>query len=193
MQSNLLLLVAAVALAVFLGGRDAKVEPTSAVLRGEIVELGPPADEPPAAPPAEPIAALGGACLSAPREEADSIRYGKLTSETSRAERRQYYAAAVDLAKQVVLANFSNWYWWRKLAELQLQAERPADSVATLSAYHDPGGNEVDTWLHDPAISLRDLLDSDAFRQSALAGKLAVERAAADQRRTDAAKKLASR
>lgn len=192
MQRNLLPLVAASALGLLLGCSDAEIEPTSAVLRGEIVELGPQPEEPIAAAPTEPIAAIGGPCLGTLRDEADAIRYGELTSAASRAEREQDYVAAVDLAKQVVRAGCFNSYWWRKLAELQLHIERPADAVAALAAYHDRGGNDVDAWLQDPEGSLRVLSEMDAYVESALARDLAGERAAADQRRGEAIRNLAS-
>ncbi|MDA1234379.1 MAG: hypothetical protein O3A53_06235 [Acidobacteria bacterium] len=198
MQRNGLLFVAAIALAALLGCSETKVEPraellpSTVLLRGQVVGQGPLPDEPPVAPPAEPIAALGGSCLSVAYEAADGIRYGELTSEASRAERRQDYIAAVDLAKQIVLADCANWYWWRKLAELQLKVDRAAGAVATLSEYHDRGGNDVDPWLHDSEGQLRELLNSDAFKRSTLAQELAAEREAVDQRRRAAGDKLAS-
>lgn len=192
MQRTASLFLTAVALAAFLGCSDTKIEPRAAILRGEIADLGTPHDEPPPAEPEEPISAINGPCLDVHRDEADSIRYGELTSLASRAEREQDYVAAVDLAKQVVRAGCFNWYWWRKLAELQLQIDQPADAVATLSAYHDRGGNEVEPWLNDPKGSLSTLRDLAAFEGSTLARDLADERAAADQRRAEAVATLAS-
>jgi len=138
-------------------------------------------------------AVLGGPCL----DEGDAGVAGLqewhgLVSRHSEALRRGDRAAAIDLAKRIVRSRCSNEYWWLKLAESLVEVNRLEESVAALDALYSRGSNAVDRGLRAPESPMNRLLESDAYRRSALAAKLAAGRRALEDRRKEARARLAA-
>lgn len=130
---------------------------------------------------------LGGPCL--PEDGADSSRvqaWHELVSRQIEESRRGNREAAVALARQIVRSRCSNEYWWLRLAESLAEFDQPRESVSVLEALYARKSNAVDAQLHTTDSPLSRLLQSDAYRNSALARKLADDRRSLEKRRREA-------
>ncbi len=130
---------------------------------------------------------LGGPCLEEGETGASgSQEWHGLVSRHADAVRRGARDEAIALAKRIVRSRCSNEFWWLKLAESLVELNRLEESVAVLEALYSRGSNAVDRRLRTPESPLNRLLESNVYRRSALAAKLAADRRALEQRRKEA-------
>jgi|GEM_PF-1411566 len=133
-------------------------------------------------------AVLGGPCRGAE----DRNVWHRSVSAYGEAERRGDHAGAAEIAREVVRGRCSNEYWWLKLAETLVRADRPAEAVEALAAYYARGSNGVDRRLRDPESPLHAMLESSAYLGSDLAASLQSDRKALEQRRAQGRELLAA-
>ncbi len=138
------------------------------------------------------LTALGGSCLAEDDTDFGALQqWHELVSRHAEMLRRGDRDSAVELARQIVRSRCSNEHWWLKLAEELFEIGRQQQSVAALEALYNRESNAVDRRLRTPLSPLHRLLESDVYRRSALAAKLADDRRALDQRRNEARARLA--
>ena len=145
-----------------------------------------------AAPQSPEITALGGSCLAEDDTDLAALQqWHELVRHHAEMLRGGDRGSAVELSRQIVRSRCSNEYWWLKLAEELFEIGRQRESVAALEALYDRKSNAVDRRVRSPDSPLNRLLESDVYRRSALAAKLAHDRRTLEQRRNEARGRLA--
>jgi hypothetical protein len=138
-------------------------------------------------------AVLGGPCLSESQPGYLGLQeWHAAVRRHSELSGRNETNAAIEVAKEIVRSRCHTEYWWLRLAESLAVMDRLDESVAVLHAYYLRGSNAVGRELRNAKSSLRKITDTEAYKKSALAGRLAADRRAVEARRKEAAAKLPS-
>lgn len=130
-------------------------------------------------------ALLDGPCL---REETGTRPYGELLEAQRRARReagRDTTAGrseAIRIQKEIVRLQCDNAWRWMGLARMYLDAGRPGDAVAVIDHIEPWAANEIERSAEGYATPLEGLRETEAFRGSELARRMAARREAHHRR-----------
>jgi len=102
------------------------------------------------------------------------------------------YDEAIAIQRKIVELQCHNHFQRYFLAELMVQAGRPGEAVPVLAELYALGVNDLEARLEDEQNALHAVAATQAFRTSALAGEIAANRAAHQQRRAAFAARLAA-
>lgn len=121
--------------------------------------------------------ALGGPCSAS-----ESPGWSDLNNRQTQAAEAKDYVLAADLARQVVRGDCTNEYWWLRLAESLVQANKPGEAITVLEAAYARQFNEIERRLRTdkPTLiegsPLKDLTQTELWRQSAFAVQIDEDR-----------------
>lgn len=136
------------------------------------------------------LLALPAAAGTFKGECADSVTLGherwpelkKLRAELRERLAVADYTGAVELQREIASMQCHNHFLRYYLVELMVQAGDAAGAVEVLDGLYQLGVNDLEERLADPASPLHPLAASDAFADSALARRIAAERAEYEER-----------